>query len=57
MLTGRKRKALPLGTAAPAGQGRRRAPGPAVRLGARRGNPAGPGGAGPFDQAGPYEEG
>ncbi|WP_382465315.1 CpaE family protein [Streptomyces noursei] len=59
MLTGRKRKALPLGTAAPAGPGPGAAPGsgPGGPFGARRGNPAGPGGAGPFDQAGAYEEG
>ncbi|MGG2458433.1 AAA family ATPase [Streptomyces sp. RGM 3693] len=65
MLTGRKRKALTTGAAPVPGTGQGAgpgaAPGPATgaggRFGARRGTPTGSGGTGPFDPAGPYEEG
>ncbi|MFI9047633.1 CpaE family protein [Streptomyces sp. NPDC053427] len=58
-LTGRKRKALTTGAAPGPGTG----PGPAsgfaagARFGARHGSTTAAGGAGPFDPAGPYEEG
>ncbi|MGW2919430.1 AAA family ATPase [Streptomyces angustmyceticus] len=64
-LTGRRRKAITPGAAPGSGTGQGPAPGPAsgggsgsgLRFGARRGSAAAAGGPGPFDPAGPYEEG
>ncbi|MEW1751184.1 CpaE family protein [Streptomyces angustmyceticus] len=64
-LTGRRRKAITPGAAPGSGTGQGPAPGPAsgggsgsgLRFGARRGPAAAAGGPGPFDPAGPYEEG
>ncbi|WP_336049888.1 AAA family ATPase [Streptomyces sp. CA2R101] len=66
-LTGRRRKAITPGAAPGSGTGQGPAPGPAsgsgsgsgsgIRFGARRGSAAAAGGSGPFDPAGPYEEG
>ncbi|WP_236573790.1 AAA family ATPase [Streptomyces sp. GS7] len=58
-LTGRRRKAITAGAAQGSGPGT--GPDPAAagtgRFGVRRGAPSPSGGAGPFDPAGPYEEG
>ncbi|MEW2437549.1 AAA family ATPase [Streptomyces caniferus] len=64
-LTGRRRKAITPGAAPGSGTAQGPAPGPAsgsgsgsgLRFGARRGSTAAAGGSGPFDPAGPYEEG
>ncbi|MFJ9466913.1 AAA family ATPase [Streptomyces caniferus] len=64
-LTGRRRKAITPGAAPGSGTAQGPAPGPAsgsgsgsgLRFGTRRGSAAAAGGSGPFDPAGPYEEG
>lgn len=64
-LTGRRRKAITPGAAPGSGTAQGPAAGPAsgsgsgsgLRFGARRGSAAAAGGSGPFDPAGPYEEG
>ncbi|MFF7410983.1 AAA family ATPase [Streptomyces lydicus] len=64
-LTGRRRKAIAAGAAPGSGSGPGPAPGSVPgsaagsgsRFGARRGSAAAAGGPGPFDPAGPYEEG